>query len=410
VRTQHQRADQEKDKKMRDVIVVGAGPSGLHAARRMAQNDLDVLVLERKQGVGKHVICTGIVSGEVFEEFEIPRDSIMKNMDQIKWISPYASTFIYKHHRPIAYIVDRKKFDSSISRKALDAGAEVEVGTNVSDIIVGKDGVEIITRANGTGRKKYSAKMVLIATGVNYNLHKKLGLGYPKDFLHGVQAEVEIGKVDCTQVYIGRDIAPGAFAWMVPTNNGHTRVGLMAEKDPRDCFNRLMKRYCPENKDSFDNGQVKFKAVAQGLVSKTYGERALVVGEAAGQVKTTTGGGISFGLLCSEIASKVIVKKINKGDLSASSLSEYEKKWKKAIQKEIVLGYYTRKICSKLKDHQVEKIFQFARKDGVIPLIREKGDFDWHSDLIVALLKRLPIFRFIKRPKKFMSKKLINCK
>jgi flavin-dependent dehydrogenase len=255
--------------------------------------------------------------------------------------------------------------------------------------------------------------MVLIATGVNYNLHKKLGLGYPKDFLHGVQAELEIGKVDCTQVYIGRDIAPGAFAWMVPTNNGHTRVGLMAEKEPKECFDRLIQKYRPEKKDSFDIGQVKFKAVAQGLVSKTYGERALVVGEAAGQVKTTTGGGISFGLLCSEIASKVIFKKLAKGNLSASSLSEYEKTWKKAIQKEIVLGYYTRKICSKLKDHQVEKIFQFARNDGVIPLIKEKGDFDWHSDLIVALLKRLPIFRFIKKkkkPEKFMSKKVINCR
>ena len=140
---------------------------------------------------------------------------------------------------------------------------------------------------------------------------------------------------------------------------------------------------------------MQFKAIAQGLTTKTYGERILAVGEAAGQIKTTTGGGIFFGLHCSEIAANVILERIRKDTFKSSDLSEYEKSWKRSIQKEILIGYYARKLCGKMSDSQIERMFQIAKTDGIFPLIREKGNFDWQSDLILSLFKRTPFLKFI---------------
>jgi flavin-dependent dehydrogenase len=130
-------------------------------------------------------------------------------------------------------------------------------------------------------------------------------------------------------------------------------------------------------------------------MSKTYGERVLAIGEAAGQVKTTTGGGIYFGLLCSEIASRVILKRFQEGIFSEGRMAEYEKSWKKALQKEIRIGYYARKLCAKLSDSQIESLFRVIQTDGFLPLVRERGNFDWHSDLLVLLMKRLPLWQLL---------------
>ena len=136
--------------------------------------------------------------------------------------------------------------------------------------------------------------------------------------------------------------------------------------------------------------KIQSKPIAQGLLSKTYGDRVLAVGEAAGQVKTTTGGGIFFGLLCSDFAAEVLGARIRENHLSSHGLFEYEKLWKNAIQKEILVGYYTRKICERLSDSQIESMFQIAKSDGVLPLIKKKGNFDWQSEVILALAKRAP--------------------
>jgi digeranylgeranylglycerophospholipid reductase len=378
---------------MHDVIVVGAGPSGLNAAKILTKKGLDVLVLEKKREVGEHVVCAGIVGEEVFSRFQISEEAVLKRIKEIKIISPHSNVICYEHPEPFAYVVDRERFDRSIALNSGTINIPIQCNSRVEDIVVEKDFVQVKTAANGKPHENYKALTVLIATGVNYNLHKKLGLGYPRDFLHGVQAELDLGDMDCTHVYLGKSIAAGAFAWLVPLESGNVRIGLITETDPGGCFRRLIAQHFPSSLSRLNRTRIQFKPIAQGLISRTYGDRVLTLGEAAGQVKTTTGGGIYFGLLCSEIASRVILKGLVKGDLSRNTLAEYEKLWKKALQKEIRFGYYTRKICAKLNDSQIEKIFKFIQSDGIIPIVQERGNFDWHSDLLLLLMRRIPFFQ-----------------
>lgn len=382
---------------MRDVIVIGAGPSGLNAAKILKRRGFDVLTVEKKAAVGGHVICAGIVGREVFDKFDLRQDSVLEEIQKIRVVSPNINSLIYEHPSTFAYAVDRDRFDRHFFDGDPQNGWDIELNSEVNDIQVKPNSVAVYTKIGGEERNKHSARMVIIATGVRYDLHRKLGLGVPKDYLHGVQAECRLGKLDCTHVFVGRNVARGGFAWLVPTEEGKARVGLITEKDPIGCFHRLIKDYYPDCLESLDESLLQFKPIAQGLVSKTYGERVLALGEAAGQVKTTTGGGIYFGLLCSEIAAQVVCERFDEGDFSKSRMASYEKLWKKAIQKEIIIGYYARKFCAKLSDKQIEKTLQIIQTDGFIPMMKERGNFDWHSELVLLFMKQLPFWQSFKK-------------
>ena len=130
---------------MHDVIVIGAGPSGLNAAKILMKKGLDVLVLEKKSEVGEHVICAGIVGHEAFQKFALSKESILREIRQIKVVSPHSNTLDYEHPDPFAYVVDRGKFDRGIAR---DLGAEnfrIRCNSRVNDIVVKEDSVEVNT-------------------------------------------------------------------------------------------------------------------------------------------------------------------------------------------------------------------------------------------------------------------------
>lgn len=373
-----------------DVLIVGGGPSGLNSARRLAQNGLDVVILEKKQHIGEDVVCTGIVSNEIFKKFDLPSNSILADIQKVKLVSPYETSILYSHPSSFAKVVDREKFDKNLADMAQAKGSSLKLGHQVTDIRVNKNDVEVFGKSNGSPRK-YRVKIVILATGVDNRFNKKLGLGYTKEFLNGAQVELENGLVECPRILVGKNTAPGGFAWVVPVSRNKIRAGLITRKDPKAHIMKLIKKYFPEEADRVQESSIRSKSIAQGLLAKTYGDRVLVVGEAASQVKTTTGGGIFFGLLCSDIASEVIIEKLYKGSFSMQELAEYEQIWKKAIQKEILVGYYTRKMCGMLSDCQIESMFQLAKSDGILPLIKKKGNFDWHSDLILDLAKKAPV-------------------
>ncbi len=375
-----------------DVLVIGGGPSGLRCAARLASRGLDVRVLEKKSATGQNVICTGIVGMEVFEDFGLDRGSIIREIRSVRLVSPRSTVVTYQHPRSFAYVVDRELFDRELANAAISAGATLELETRVDDLQAGPGGVAATVRRAGAEAERYEAAVAVVATGVDYGLHKRTGLAFPVDFLKGAQAELAVPDDTVTSIYFGRDVAPGAFAWSVPAAAGTARVGLLTRQDPKTGLRRFIEERCGAGGEA----AIRTKVVAQGLLDTTVADRVLSVGEAAGQIKTTTGGGISYGLLCADIAADVLAGCFDRGAFDAAALSSYEALWRKAIQKEIVVGYYTRKMCARLSDARIEGLFHLAQTDGIIPIIRETADFDWHSGLIMALLQRLSFMRFFR--------------
>jgi digeranylgeranylglycerophospholipid reductase len=379
--------------KSSDVLIVGGGPSGLRLATRLAGAGLHVRLLEKKDSIGSRVVCTGIIGKEVFDSFGLNRDSGLGVLQTVRLVSPFGTSVVYKHPEPFAYVVDRERFDRSLAFGAREQGADIELSVKAEDVLVSAEGVKVRAREADGSRRSYSARMVVLASGIDFGLQAKLGLGRPKEFLNGAQVEIETSDPATAAIFVGRDVAPGAFAWMVPSGPARFRVGLLTRREPQAYLSKLVGTIFPERFADAAPPGIRIKAIAQGLLSTTYGERVIAIGEAAGHVKTTTGGGVAYGLMGADIAADVINGCFARNAFTSKDLALYEKIWRTAMQREIVLGRMARKVCARLTDVQMERIFYLAQTDGIIPIIREKGDFDWHGDLILALVKRLSFMK-----------------
>jgi len=382
---------------MYDVVVVGAGPIGSYTAYQLAEVGFEVVLIEEDDEVGKDVICTGVIGTEAFERFDLPQRAIISEIKSIVFFSPSLLTIDYTPSDTLAYVVDRDIFDKKILQAAQRKGVDVHLGKQVRRINTYKDFVEVESWNEGlraAHRQRDSletlrAKLVILATGVNYRLQRSLGLGVPPSFLKGAQTEVEVKDLRQTEIYVGRQISPGSFAWAVPLGNGWARIGVLAESKGVSHLEEFLKmRFTGRIKQ--ENPHIVQKRIACGAAKRSVKDRILAVGEAAGQVKTTTGGGIFYGLLCSEIAVHILQKAFSKGDLSQRGLLQYERLWRSKLGRELKMGQWARKVLRKLTDKQIDKIFRFVREKAFIKkLLEKKVKFDYHASLISSGLKLL---------------------
>jgi flavin-dependent dehydrogenase len=248
---------------------------------------------------------------------------------------------------PLARVVDKSAFNCDLANLARCAGAELCLGRFVDAIGREKDGVLLQFRSRQRTVGKLRARVAVIACGVNGSLNGALGLVKPREFLRAIQADIPLGRdgiSNPTEVYVGRSVAPGAFGWKIPLGNGRARVGLMCVEDPRPYFSALLQRVAP----GLDRGaaKVRQKAIGQMPVGNCVGERTVAIGEAAAHVKTSTGGGIFFGLLSAEMATEVMLRAFRKGDFSVHTLGEFERFWRAAFGLELWTGYLARRFAA----------------------------------------------------------------
>ncbi len=373
---------------MRDVIVIGGGPTGSHVAYKLAGAGYRVAVLEQKQELGGQVCCTGLISLECADSFAIDNNVILRHVSSVRLFSPSGESITHlRWQKAQACIIDRPAFDVALARKAQNKGAEYLLKSQVKDIEFRDDKVSLEADCNGD-RLTLEARAVVLAAGFGSRLTERLGLGRISDFASGGQANVNTNGLDEIEVYVGRETAPGFFAWLVPTLPNQALVGLLSRNDPRFYLKRLMSSLLAQGKIISINSNPRYRAIPLKPLPRTYGKRLLVVGDAAGQVKPTNGGGIYYGLLCADIAAETLHSALEKDDLSAKILASYQRKWKRKLGQELRIGYWARKFYERLNDQQITRIFDIIKSKGIDKFLVEAEDlsFDWHSEAILRLL------------------------
>lgn len=371
---------------LHDVIIVGAGPIGSYTAYLLAKKGLDVGIIERNNFIAKNINCTGIISNECLKKFQFKKDVILKPIRSIKAFSPSGVFLRYEADIPFAYVIERELFDTEINRMALEEGATLYLNTKAKEAIIDKTGFVLRVKTEESEKEIFS-RVGVIATGFEITSLKST-LKRPSGYLYGIQTEGIMEDIDDVEVYFGRNIAPGSFAWIVPTIGKTVRIGLIVKDKPLEYLNKFLQSPNILDRLMYSDYKIKCSPIPLGSISKSYAQRLLIVGEAAGQVKTTTGGGIYFGMLCSEIAVDTIYKAFQANDYSEQLFKQYEILWKKKIDIELKSGLILRSIFSKFSDHQIDNIIDFARRDGVLPFIK-KSDFDWHTDLVSYLIRHI---------------------
>ena len=374
---------------MYDVIVIGGGPVGSYVAYKLAGMGHKVMVLERKRRIGESVCCTGIIGQECVSSFTIDDNVILRPVNSAKLFSPSGNLLRLWREEPQAYVLDRAAFDIAMANRAQGNGAEYILDSPVSNIEVEDDRVKIAAIHQKAGLS-LEARGAVIATGFGSKLAERLGLGNFGDYVIGGQAEVATTGIDEVEVFFGREIAPGFFGWLVPTLPRMARVGLLSRHNPELYLRKLLASLVAQGKIITAETKLSYGGIPLKPLSRTYGERLIVVGDAAGQVKPTSGGGIYYGLLCADIAADTLHQALQRDDLSAKSLAKYEREWRRKLGRELKIGYWARKLFERLSDNQIDRIFNIIKANGIDEALLKARDlsFDWHSQAILMLLGR----------------------
>jgi geranylgeranyl reductase family protein len=347
-----------------DVVIVGAGPAGSITAQYCAEAGLSTVVLERRTKVGEPVQCGEYVPGpeetkdiftkcgDIDEMFDIPESIISKHTDEIHMHSPKGK--IYKIPFK-GFSVERKNFDKFLAERAEKSGAKIFTRTHARRL----KGDTVITNDGG-----YSGKVIVGADGPLAKVGGWVGLSGPSILAPCILAELPGEFEPKIHIYLGT-VSPGGYAWIIPKANS-ANIGLGIQKDyTEDSLKVLFERYL--KKLELNDREPIFKSGGlvpmSGMVKQTVKDNVIMVGDSAGMVMSSNGGGIVPAMLAGKIAAGSIAAHIQDG----LPLANYEKDWRNVLSKPLKNALRTKKIADRLfkSDSQFDLSLTLVGKKGV---------------------------------------------
>ncbi len=378
---------------MLDVAIIGGGPAGMSAAQALAAQGWAVAVFEEHDAIGSPVHCTGVLAEDVVRTLDLPSSVVLNPLSTVRFVAPAGHSFDFTTASTEAVVIDRAAFDAALTVRARAAGATVVCGRRAVAVDQAAEGVTI-SFADGDA---VTARAAVLACGANYAFQRRLGMGLPSTFLQSAQLELPADRLQDVEIHFGSEIAPHGFAWAVPvqrSSGSYVRIGVMADGDAGVFFSRILARVRDQwGVAAEDDPAPRRKMLPLGSVRRSYADRVVAVGDAAGLVKPTTGGGIYYSVVSGEIAAEVLGARLATGDLSAAALKDYERRWHQRFQSEFSAQLALRFVAQKMRDADIDALFTLATTDGILPLVRQTARFNKHRDFILALLKHPPARR-----------------
>jgi geranylgeranyl reductase family protein len=383
-----------------DVIVIGAGPAGSTAAERLAAQGFDVEVLEEHAVIGEPVDCTGVLGTEVFQRFDLPSSMVLSTFDTVTIHSPSEVVATCRNTGPLAHVVERSELDRTLAARAEAAGAKVCLNTRAVHVGRQSRKVEVICREADDASATHVARMVVLAGGPRFGFQERLGLGSCSTLWRSAHAELSGNGLQNPQVYLGRKVAPGAFGWAVPIRrNGQpfVRVGVNSHGDATQHLRALCASKFPHLLPADRDLAARSWVVPVLPLPRSYGDRVLAVGDAAGQVKPTSGGGIYFGMVSATMAAETAGEALRRDALDARALSAYEKSWRSRLALDLKIGTLFRRLFARMPDEDVDELFRTILRGDLLARLTERVSFDWHREIILFLLKHPSLARIFLR-------------
>jgi geranylgeranyl reductase family protein len=367
---------------MPEVLIVGAGPAGAFTAAELAARH-DVLFIEEHAQIGRPVQCAGLVTPRVLE-MTSAFDCVLNRLRGAVIVLPGGGELEFTAEECKAVVVDRARLDQKLVERAQDAGALLRTATRFT---ARRQGVCLLRTERGS--EEVSPQVLVGADGYRSAVAASVGLPPCRDTVRGVEVDVGMRMDDQerVRVMLGSEVAPGFFAWAIPCGD-FSRVGLCVQADaptPARYLRKAMGRAGVDGKIlARYSGRIPL-----GVRPRTYDDGALVVGDAAGQAKPISGGGIYTSMVAAGCAAKAISEALRRGDVSRRSLSLYEQLWRAELGKELDNGYRARRIFISMKDAKLDKAGMLL-SDPRARSVLGTGDIDRPMELAPRLLRAAP--------------------
>ena len=353
-----------------DVVIAGGSISGLISSREIAKKGYRTLVLEEGFEVGTPDHCGGLVSKSALHDLGI--QPTQKTFDSVinsaLIFSPNGKQVEIDSKKQEVVAVNRRELDKQIALQAQQAGAEIRVKTSFKEktkrgvrTSVGEIGCRILIDCRGVG--------VLVNNdrdGVLLSAQYEIYADWITD-----------GRVE---VYFDQIKYPGFFAWIIPTGHGVGKVGVAGrEINVSNVIEQFLR-----SKGRYSTIRKIFAPIwIKGPIKDFISGDVVIAGDAAGQSKPTTAGGIYSCAMGGLLAGNAITKYLETNE--HSQLQQYQKFWHDKFGKEFEKQRLARKILERVDNKTIDMIFDTITPE-IISEISNKDDFDFHATSIVKLL------------------------
>ena len=338
------------------IPIIGSGTIGSYTAYLLAKQGNNVTLYEDHDKIGLPCHCTGIVTSGLLDILDLSKlkpELIVNRLKKVKVVAPNNSSIILKSND---IVLDRVGFDVFLAEKAVDAGAKLEYNHKFMGFDAQK---KQLTLKNKDIIKTVAADKVIAADGPNSQLFNYVNPNLKREPWIGVQVVIK-GEFDkeMYEAYLGSEFAPGFFAWVVPESESTAIIGLATKEKTNFYFEKFMKQRCG------DNWKSRVQSYRGGLIPlynrKVVCEKqgVFLVGDAALQVKATTGGGIIPGMK----AAQALADSFRTG-------KSYDKLWRKYTGKDLWMHLMIRKAMNNSSDEEYNWLVELANKQKPKALI-----------------------------------------
>jgi geranylgeranyl reductase family protein len=355
---------------MYDVVIAGGSVAGLICAREISSKGHSVLVIEEDYEIGTPDHCGGLVSITGLEELGIipSRKTFEHLIESAEIYAPNGKSFSVNSRKQKVAEINRRELDKQIAHQAQKNGAIIRVRTSFQ---------ELTDKGVRTSEEEIECKIFVDARGVS-SLMQKDRTGVLLSAQYEIYANwIKKGNVE---IFFDQEKYPGFFAWVIPSDDGKGKIGVAGKGIS---IAETIEKFLATRGDYSTIRKIYAPIWIKGPIEKFVNEKTVIIGDAAGQAKPTTAGGIYSSGMGGLYAGQAISKFLESKD--KSDLEEYQKKWMEKFGNEFQKQLLARKILERLNNSTINKLFEFITPE-ITKEISEKDDFDFHSGSIIKLL------------------------
>jgi len=381
---------QERSFDQFDVCIVGASIAGNYLTFLLSKSNLKIAVFEDHKEIGLPFQCAGIISQKLSKLIELPKEIVLNRVNTAKIVSP-SGKFIKLSGNEQPYIVDRIKLDSLFYNKVKD-------NQNITYYLAERyksfeyrieDGKKYLLIE--TSKRKISAKMLIGCDGPLSLVGKQLKI--KNDVIYASQIRIKAKFYDYEAAMYFDPQWKQLFGWIVPERNHIYRIGIASAKNVNKNFKRFLNELSIDMKDKIDQ---QGGVIPYGVMNKLAFDNVLLLGDAAGQVKATTGGGIVMLLTAAKYASNCIHRCFEQENYSKRIIQKYyEKPCSQTIGRELKLHYIIRIILENFRDKDFETFFKIIKENKIEHLISFYGDMDFPKAFVIKILRNRTVLSFM---------------